>query len=253
MSKNSLILGRAIFFFLVIVIFGIIIMNEKGMKLFLPKATNKINSYFDEKYNKIKDETIINKVKYNNKGFEVKITSKKNKNLFFYIKYKNKKINDTYKKDYYEGSSLFSHINNKLEKEIYQLTSNKCNVKQLATLNNYTEQVKEKILKEENLLSLKYYYIEQEVSIDNMSSDNIYKEIETIINKNIKNNINPKHYNIIFTNKNDITNSVKIKNITDSFLKNDNKISIINDILNKNDSALLKNNHIEYKYLNEEE
>ena len=253
MSKNSLIFGRAFFFLIVFVIFGVIIVNEKGKELFLPKATNKINDYFDEKYSNIKEETKTSKVKYDINGFKMKVTSKNNNNLFFYIIYSNKKIKDTYKKDYYEGASLFKHINNKLEKEINKLTDNKCKVKNISSLDNYTEQVKERIINEENLLSLKYYYIEQEVTVNNMNSDTIYKEIESIINKNTKNKINPKYYNIIITDKNDITNSIKIMNITDSFINNADKMSIINDILNKNNSKLLENNHIKYKYLNEEE
>ena len=228
-------------------------MNEKGGKIFLPKASNNIKSYVDEKYGKIKEEIIFNKVEYNNKAFKMKIVSKENSHLFFYITYKNKKITDTYKKDYYEGASLFKHINTDLEKNIYNLTNNKCKVNELSTLDKYTEKVKERILKEDNLLSLRFYYIEQEITLESLTTDNINSKITNIINNNINKDIHPKYYNITFTDKNDITKSILITNITEDFINNEEKNNIINDIINKKDSILLRNNHIDYKYLNEEE
>ena len=92
MNKNSLIFGRAIFTLFIIIAFGLIIVNEKGGKIFLPKATNKINTYIDENYNQIKEEIAIENIDYKNRTFTAKIISKQNKNLFFYITYKNKKI-----------------------------------------------------------------------------------------------------------------------------------------------------------------
>lgn len=67
MSKNSLIYGRAIFTLIVIVAFGLIIVNEKGGKIFLPKATNKINNYINEKYSQIKEDISIEKIDYKNR------------------------------------------------------------------------------------------------------------------------------------------------------------------------------------------
>ena len=88
MSKNSLIYGRAIFTLIVIVAFGLIIVNEKGGKIFLPKATNKINNYINEKYSQIKEDISIEKIDYKNRIFTAKVTSKKNKHLSFNITYK---------------------------------------------------------------------------------------------------------------------------------------------------------------------
>ena len=73
---------------------------------------------------------------------------------------------------------------------------------------------------------------------------------ETITNK-INNfldnftNITPKSYTITITNKNDITESIEIKNITKKVNKD-----IISDIINDEKSDLLKDNKITYKYLN---
>lgn len=161
MNKNSLIIGRAIFTLFIIIAFGLIIVNEKGGKIFLPKATNKINTYIDENYNQIKEEIAIENIDYKNRTFTAKIISKQNKNLFFYITYKNKKIQDTYQKDYIEGKSILTYLNKKIEKEINDKTNIEYKVHEISTLDKYTDNVKEQIIKEENLLSLRYYYLEK--------------------------------------------------------------------------------------------
>ena len=252
MNKNSLILGRALFLLIVIISFGIIIINEKGGKIFIPKVSNNINSYIDKKYTKIKDKLNIESIKYNNKVFTTKITSKENKHLFFYVTYKNKKISDTYKKDYQEGRTLLNHINKENEKTIYNKTNQKCKVFAISTLDKYTEKVRKELINEKNLYSLKYYYIEKELQINNWTPQDISNEITSYINLNIGNNIHPKYYKIIVTNNKDITNSIELSNITENFVSNDNE-KIINDIINKNVSNELKNSKIKYRFLNEEE
>lgn len=250
MSKNGLILGRALFTLIIIVSFGIIILNEKGGTLFLSKAKNNINTYIDENYSQIKDNIKIESVKYKDRSFTAKIVSKDNKNLYFYITYKDKKITDTYKKDYLEGNSYLTYIDNKLEDTIYNKTNQKCKVKAISTLDNYTETVRENILKENDLLTLKYYYIEKELQINEWNAKEISDEITKYISLNLSNNITPKYYRIIITDSKDVTKSIEISNITEEFINNNNE-QTINDIINKNKSTELNNSKIEYKYLNE--
>ena len=233
MSKNSLIYGRAIFTLIVIVAFGLIIVNEKGGNIFLPKATNKINNYINEKYSQIKEDISIEKIDYKNRIFTAKVTSKKNKHLSFNITYKNKSIKDTYKKDYIEGNSLLTYLNKKNEEEILKKTNT-----------NYKSH--------KNLLSLKYYYLEKEITTD-FKVENIINEISKNIELNTKNNITPKYYKFVLINKTDTTNVIEITNITEEFINNNNKEQIIKDVISKNDSQILKDNKIKYKYLNEEE
>ena len=252
MNKNSLIIGRAIFTLFIIIAFGLIIVNEKGGKIFLPKATNKIKTYIDENYNQIKEEIAIENIDYKNRTFTAKIISKQNKNLFFYITYKNKKIQDTYQKDYIEGKSILTYLNKKIEKEINDKTNIEYKVHEISTLDKYTDNVKEQIIKEENLLSLRYYYLEKEITTE-LSSKNIIDEITKNININTEKNITPKYYKFIIINKDDTTNVIEISNITENFLTNNNKEQIITDIINKNNSQLIKDSKIKYKYLNEEE
>ena len=66
-----------------------------------------------------------------------------------------------------------------------------------------------------------------------------------------KNGIYPKTYSIIITDKEDNTKSVKISGLTNEIIKSENFINIISDIINNNiDSELIKENNIQYEYLN---
>lgn len=249
-KKNNLVLGRAIFTILIIVAFGTIIMTEKGGEIFSPKIKEKLEKYIDENYSSINSNITKSNVSYNNKEFNMIIHSKQNKNLSFHITYSKGKITDTYKKDYQEGNSLLTYLKEKLQKEVQEKTSEKCSIKPITTLDQYSEKVKEKIIKEEDLLSLKFYYIEKEITINDWTVENITNEITSLIEKMNQNNITPKYYKITIVDNKDITKAIEINHITEDFINLDKKEIIINDILQDNNSDNIKNNKITYKYLN---
>ena len=151
----------ALFFLVVFVLFGTIVVKEKSNVLFLPKIENSIKTYIDEKYNTLDLNT--NKVSEKNNKFTMKVTNKENKNHYFYITYSNKEITDKYKKDYIEGNSILTHLSKKLEKEIQEKTSKTYKVTFDNTLDNYSEKVQKEILKE-NINTLKIYTIEKELA-----------------------------------------------------------------------------------------
>ena len=249
-KKNRLLLGRGIFIIIIIVAFGLIIVNEKADLLFKEKANKKMDQYIDEKYpdllNHINKEDTI----FLNNSFQKKITSKKNKNLYFYIRYKNKIVTDTFKKDYEEGESLFQHLNQTLEKEIQTKTNIKCKIIQTQKLNHYSEKVQERILKEEDLLSLKYYYLKTDLLIDNWNKEEITKEIVNIIKEMDQHNITPKYYEITVSNSKEITTSITISNIESDYITLNNKEEIIEDILNNKNTKQVKEQKIIFKYEN---
>lgn len=249
-SKSSLIIGRGIFTILVIVALGLIIVNEKGGELFKTKADEKIMSYLQSNYNDLIKSTNQEETTYKDSIFTKKVISKSNKNLYFYIKYHNKEITDTFKTDYEEGTTLLDYLNTKLEKEIKKETNIDCNVYSLNKLNKYSEKVQERIIKEDNLLQLRYFYISKEIQISNWNKEDITKEITSFIKAINDKGITPKYYEIIITNEEDITTSIKITNITENFLEINNKEQIIEDILNNKDTKLLKENKITFEYEN---
>ena len=183
--------------------------------------------------------------------FTAKIVSKENKNLYFYITYKKRQIKDTYKKDFLEGNSLLNYLNNKIENEIYKKTNIKYNkVNAISTLDKYTNNVQKEIINENNLLTLKYYYLEKEIIIDNWEKESITNEIIKYIKINEENQINPKYYIFTIIDKKDKTKVLEISNINNTFITNNNKKQIIEDILNDNNSNLINDNNIKYEYLN---
>jgi len=240
-KQKKLSFERGIFVFIVFVLLGVIVVTEKFGSIMIPKATKKINNYIEENYKDLNLKT--NEVTFKNTTYTMKVESKENKNHYFYINYYNRKITDTYKKDYVEGKNLLNHIKKKLKKTITNKTNTNCDIEITSTLNKYTDVVRNRIIKEDNLLELKFYIIKKELVIENWNEEDITNKINNFINK--FEDITPKSYTITITNKDDITESIEIKNITNTLSK-----EIINDIINDNKSDLLKENKITYKYLN---
>lgn len=247
MNKNILIIERGIFTLLIVTMLGLIVVNEKGGEIFSSKIQKKIDTYINENYSSIKNHIELSPIEYKNKIFTITIKSKENKNHTFSITYNKGNITDTYQTDYKEGKKLLTHIEEEIKNEIYNKTNIECSIHTTTTFDNYTEKIQERLLKEDNLIDLKIYYIEKELMIDNWNNESISKEITNFIESIDKYNIEPKYYKIIITNVKDITDSIEINNITTDFLNENNKKEIINDILNNNE---LKNSKITFKYLN---
>ena len=180
----------------------------------------------------------------------MKVSSKDNNNRFFYIYYTKAGITDSYQEDYLEGKSFLSNLKKDLEKSIKSIVNTKVTVEIPTTLDQYTDAVRERILNEDNLLELKFYIIKEELFIKEWDPTEIEKQIELCINKYNNSNITPKSFTIIINNDNEITESIEINNLTTDFINNPSKIEIINDILNDNNSILLKTNKITYVYKN---
>ena len=214
----------------------------------LPKAQQEMEQYLKEKYPDL-DNIEIEPITYQSNDYQMKIVSNKNKNLYFYINKKNKKITDTYQKDYLEGNTLFKYLKDKIEKDIKTETNTSVKVSILSTLDQYTTKVHEQILQEDNLLQLKFYIIEKEIIIADWTSSFIEKQIKEELSTYHNKNITPKSYTIIITNQEDITESIEIKNINSDTITKE----IIQDILDDNYSKRLKDNKIKYNYLYKED
>lgn len=247
-KQKKLLFARNIFFFFIIIIFTIIIMSEKKDTILIPKATKKIASYIEDKYNK--DDFKLGDVSYKNNKYTMKVSSKENNKRYFFIYYTKTGITDSYQNDYIKGESLLSNLKKDLEKSIKSIVNTKVTVEIPTTLDQYTDTVRERILNEDNLLELKFYIIKEELLIKKWDPVEIEKQIELCINKYINSNINPKSFTITINNDNEITESIEINNLTTDFINNPSKIEIINDILNDNNSILLKTNKITYVYKN---
>ena len=249
-SKNGLIIGRAIFTMIVIVSLGLIIMNEKGGSIFSPKIKEKMNHYLEKNFSSIKGNLKTTDITYQDREFKMKVTSQKNENHYFYLIYSNKKMTDTYKKDFLEGKNILSYTEKEIEKQIKSKTNVKAEIKVIQTLDKFSEKIQDRIIKQENLANLKFYTLKTNINIEEWSKEEITEKISTLLSTMAKNEITPKNYTITITSTKDITKSIEISNITESFNGNENKEEIIEHIINDNNSELLKENKIKYKNLN---
>lgn len=243
---KKLTLQMAIFFLIIFVTFGTIVIKEKKNTIFLPKIENSITNYISTNYSNLELKT--GKVTEKENVFSMKVTNPNNKNHYFYITYSNKKITDTYQSDYLEGKTILDYLSKKLEKEIENTTNKKISVTFDNTLNNYSEKVQDQLLSEE-INTLKVYTIEQELTIA-WEENTITNKISDTITTLEQNDFTPKNYTIVVTNKDDITQSVKINNLKSSLINNDNLSTIISDIINDRTTDILKTNKITYEYLN---
>lgn len=246
-EQHKLTIQMAFFFLIIFVIFGTIILKEKQDILFLPKIETKLNKYLTTNYSSLNLKT--SKIKSKNNKFTMKVMNPTNNNLYFYITYHNKKITDTYEKDYQEGNTLINYLNKEIEKIIKEKTNDSYKVKINNTYDNFSSKIKETLLKEEKLESLKIYTLEKELTTS-WDSQTITKTISTIMTTLKAENITPKNFTFIINDKNDITKSVKITNLTTKSIENNNLSIIINDIINDNKTSILSENNITYEYLN---
>lgn len=249
-QDKKLTLGMFLLFIIIFITFGTIVLTEKLAPYNIPKVDKKLNNYLKENYSEILDEVKINDTIYKNTVYKLKVTHKGNKNLYFYINYENKKISNTYKTDYLKGKTLLTKLSKDIEKEIKSKTKKDVTVTITKNLNDFSNQVKSRLLEEKDLLSLKIYTLNLENEINEFNTENIINMIKNTISSFEKQNITPKNFNITITDKNNITKSVKINNITTELVNSTSFNQIISDIINKEKSNILKENNITYQYLN---
>ncbi len=249
-EQKKLTIGMAGFTIIIFICFGIIIVTEKTAPIFAPRIDKKLTEYINKNYTEEKNNFELKDTIYTETKFKKIINSKDNENLYFTLTYNNKKITDTYKRDYLEGKTLITTLSKKLEKDISKLTYNKTSVSFTNNLNKYSETIKEKIIAEDNIKKLRIYNISQEIETS-WDSNVIATHIEKIENKLKINDYNPKYYEITITNNLDIAQSIKIKNLTSSIIENKIMLTqIIDDIIKNKETDILKEQNITYKILN---
>ena len=247
---KKLTIQMTIFFFIIFVIFGIIVTNEKIAPLNNKKIDEKFNKYILKNYKDLHSEFNIEKTEYIKTKYKAKISNKANNHLYFYLYYSNKKITSTYKKDYLEGKTLISYTEKKLKTILKQKTNKNYKVAINKKLNQYTSHIKENLQNQNKIETLKIYTIYDELLLNNYNTETISNELINLDESLNKKNITPKDYTIIITNKKNIAESIKIFNITPEVIKSKYLNTIIDDIINNNKSNILNKNNITYKKLN---
>lgn len=243
-KKNQLMFNMWVFYVIIIVIFSIIIINEKKYLFLESRIENKLKEYINSNYKELENKVKINKIKYynNTKEYKIKVESKENKHLYFNVSYKNKEINTTYNNDYQEGGSILNYYRNKFEKEL----NNNSEIAFTKTLNEYPSNVLEKILNDE-IKSLPIYNIKTELKPSSTDINDISSSIMSYKDNIISQEFKPQYYefDILFE---DITKSFKVELLTEELINN-----YLNDIIYgiiNNDINVIQKYQIKYKYLN---
>ncbi len=249
-EQKKLTIKMAIFTFIIFVCFGIIILNEKSAPYYASRIHKKLLTYLNETYKDEINTFSIDETKYKNTKYTLKVKSKENKNLYFIVTYNSKKITDTYKEDYLKGKTLINTLEQNLEKELKNSYHQDFNIIFLKSLNKYSEQVKKHIITKNSFKDLKVYTLETTIN-SKWNTNAIGKNLINLNTKLKEKNINPKNYQITLTNTNDLTKSVKVNNLTSEQIENITLLNeIIGAIIKNENSNILKENNITYKYLN---
>ena len=235
---NKLKLQYSIFLTIVIILFGTIIISQKMNPILEKKVDNKISNYINEKYYNLKDIK-IGKITKKNNIYQKKITNKYNNYYYFIITYKNKKISDTYKKDYLEGYNLLKHTSKLINKDINKKINKNYKITINHKLNELSSQTKNNIIKENNLTELPIYNIKTTLN-SKLTINDLYTNITYLNDKLKSKKIIPESYDLIIKDNNKV---LKIDNLK---VNNDLK-QIISDIINNNESDIIKKNNIIYE------
>lgn len=248
-QDKKLMLGMTLLFLITFVFFGTLIVTEKLAPLYTNKVKEKFTAYLTKKY-KNNNEFTLEKVTYTHQKYEAKVTNKENEDLYFTITYKDKKITDTYKKDYLEGHTLLNKLEKTLEKDIKDYLNQEVKITFPLTLNKYTKTVKKDLL---NANPKKTNMYDISLTIKSVIDQTEITNKITTLNNELKSlNIIPNHYNITINSKND-NDKLTIHNLTQKTIEKNILFQITSDIITNKESNLLKNNNITYEYINKGE
>lgn len=246
-KKNKLITNMWIFSTIIIVVFALIIINEKKYTLLEDKIEEKLTTYINSNYQEIKQEIKIHNIKYQPGShlYKMKISNQQNKNLFFYVSYHNKKISSTYQKDYMEGKSLLTFYQEKFEKDINEGKKLKTSFTFTKKLNSYTSDIQEAFIHNQ-IKELPIYELKTELKPTSFTVADISSSIKDYHQYILSLGYHPKSYTfkVLFD---DINQSFELKKVTPELI-NTNTKEIINGIISKNQDIMSLYN-ITYQYL----
>ena len=245
-QDKKLMLGMTILFLITFVIFGTIVTTEKLAPFFTDRIKTKFETYLKENYKTETKNLKIGKITYKNQVYEAKVTNKENKNLYFSIYYQNKKITDTYTKDYKQGKTLITSLEKELEKEIKNEINKNVTITFPLTLNKYSKTLQQRLIKNDNIKSSNLYNISFNIKAK-LIPEEITNKIIEMDTKLKEKNILPNEYSITINNNEDNT-KLKINNLTQNTLEITSLYQIISDIINNNESDIIKINNITYQY-----
>lgn len=201
-KMNKLMIGQALLFGLIIIFFGIIIVNEKLPSLKVKNVTRDINNYYEEKYSTLNVRS--GDLKYNEEDNSYSITyyDRDYNDLNFTIKSINNKITDNYEENYVKGKKVIEKCEDLvLEKynEVFKNT-NYQNIKiSFKDLNRYNDAEVIDIL-EGNIYNTGYYSVNYYVKVDSLDDAYLSNLINSFNSISTSNGLNTNNYSVTFDN-----------------------------------------------------
>lgn len=205
MSKrkmNSLMIGQALLFGLIIVFFGIIIVREKVPSLKSKNVEEDINVYYEDNYNDLdvsKGDLVYNK---DDNSYSITYYDKAYEELNFTITYSNNKITDNYKDNYVKGKDVLKRASKDVldkYKDIFSNTNYE-NIKvEFKDLDEYSKAEVVDIL-EGNIYNTGYYSVSYYVKVDSLDEvylNNLINSFNTIA---ADNGLVTNNYSVTFDN-----------------------------------------------------
>lgn len=201
-KMNSLMLGQALLFGIIIVFFGFIIVREKVPSLKSKTTEEDINAYYEENYGNLDvrpGDFVYNE---DDNSYSITYYDKDYKDLNFTITSTNNKITDNYEDNFAKGKSVIEKSTDLvLEKynEIFKNT-NYQNIKvEFKDLDKYNEAEVIDIL-EGNVYNTGYYSVSYYVKVDSLDDiylNNLINSFNTIA---LNNGLVTNNYSVTFDN-----------------------------------------------------
>lgn len=201
-KMNSLMLGQALLFGIIIVFFGFIIVREKVPSLKSKTTEEDINAYYEENYGNLDvrpGDFVYNE---DDNSYSITYYDKDYEDLNFTITSTNNKITDNYEDNFVKGKSVIEKSTDLvLEKynEIFKNT-NYQNIKvEFKDLDKYNEAEVIDIL-EGNVYNTGYYSVSYYVKVDSLDDiylNNLINSFNTIA---LNNGLVTNNYSVTFDN-----------------------------------------------------
>ena len=199
---NSLMLGQAMLFGIIIIFFGFIIVREKVPTLKSKTVEEDINTYYEENYEDL--DVSKGDLKYNKDDNSYSITyyNKDYEELNFTITSLNNKITDNYKENYVKGKEVLRNASKEVldkYKEIFKNT-NFQNIKiEFKDLDKYSKVEAIDIL-EGNIYNTGYYSVSYYVKVDSLDDVYLNNLINSFNSIALSNGLNTNNYSVTFDN-----------------------------------------------------
>ena len=199
---NSLMLGQAMLFGIIIIFFGFIIVREKVPTLKSKTVEEDINTYYEENYEDL--DVSKGDLKYNKDDNSYSITyyNKDYEELNFTITSLNNKITDNYKENYIKGKEVLRNASKEVldkYKEIFKNT-NFQNIKiEFKDLDKYNKAEAIDIL-EGNIYNTGYYSVSYYVKVDSLDDVYLNNLINSFNSIALSNGLNTNNYSVTFDN-----------------------------------------------------